>query len=233
MTTRSTQQLKRASRGEPVIKGVLDAAREELARVGYRALRIEDVAARAKVHKTTIYRRWPTKNELVHETLLGVFEENLTVVYTGTLRGDFLALGKRMLQFLSNTGGQCLVRLMMAEGTEPELKSIVESLRNAKEAPPRQIVAAAMARGEVRDGVSPDLLMSTLVGALHHRIFALGMPPNEIDIEPIVDLLLYGALPRDGSLPHAGEPTPTPVVSLNPKARTKATGTAKKKASPR
>jgi AcrR family transcriptional regulator len=222
MTSQTTPQLKRTSRGEPVIKGVLDAAREELAKVGYRALRIEDVAARAKVHKTTIYRRWPTKVELVHETLLSMFEENFSVPNTGTLRGDFLALAKLMLAFLATTSGQCLVRLMMTEGNERELQRIVESLRSVKEAPPRQIVAAAMARGELREGVSPDVLMCGLAGAMHHRIFALGVPPGEVEVEPIIDLLLYGALPR------VGEPTPTPIVSAKPKAKRK--GTSKKKA---
>jgi AcrR family transcriptional regulator len=221
MSTRSSPALKRTSRGEPVIKGVLEAAREELARVGYRALRIEDVAARAQVHKTTIYRRWPTKSGLVHETLLSIFEDTFVVPNTGSLRGDFLALARRMLEFLSNTSGQCMVRLMMTEGTERELQRIVESLRSAKEAPPRQIVAAAVARGEIRDGVSADLLMSTLAGAMHHRIFALGVPPHEIEVEPIIDLLLYGALPR------GGEPTLVPAAAPAAKAKGKGSKSSK------
>ena len=52
-------------RGEPVVRGILAAALEELASAGYRALRIEDVATRAGVNKTTVYRRWPTKEDLV------------------------------------------------------------------------------------------------------------------------------------------------------------------------
>jgi AcrR family transcriptional regulator len=37
----------------------VEATAEELSRVGYAAMRVEDVAARSGVHKTTIYRRWP------------------------------------------------------------------------------------------------------------------------------------------------------------------------------
>jgi hypothetical protein len=114
-----------------------------------------------------------------------------------------------------------MVRLMMTEGTERELQRIVESLRSAKEAPPRQIVAAAVARGEIRDGVSADLLMSTLAGAMHHRIFALGVPPHEIEVEPIIDLLLYGALPR------GGEPTLVPAAAPAAKAKGKGSKSSK------
>ena len=56
-------------RGEPVVQRVLDATIAEMARVGYRALRIEDVAARAGVNKTTVYRRWPEKGALLREAL--------------------------------------------------------------------------------------------------------------------------------------------------------------------
>jgi hypothetical protein len=56
-------------RGEAVVQKILEAAREELATVGYRGFRIEEVAARAEVNKTTIYRRWPAKADLVREAL--------------------------------------------------------------------------------------------------------------------------------------------------------------------
>jgi AcrR family transcriptional regulator len=48
-----------------VVRGVMEATLAELALTGYGALRIEDVAVRAGVNKTTVYRRWPTKEELV------------------------------------------------------------------------------------------------------------------------------------------------------------------------
>src|SRR5262245_16386487 len=57
-------------RGEAVVRGILAAALEELARTGYGALRIEGVAARAGVNKTTVYRRWATKENLVRAALL-------------------------------------------------------------------------------------------------------------------------------------------------------------------
>ena len=51
-------------RAERVRTAVLEAAAELLTEVGYDKMRVEDVAARAGVHKTTVYRRWPTKAAL-------------------------------------------------------------------------------------------------------------------------------------------------------------------------
>src|SRR5918996_1680041 len=52
-------------RSEQVVRRVLDAALVELARSGYAGFRMDGVASRARVNKTTIYRRWPTRAALV------------------------------------------------------------------------------------------------------------------------------------------------------------------------
>jgi AcrR family transcriptional regulator len=180
-----------------VVQAVLAAVRGELARVGYRALRIEDVAVKANVHKTTIYRRWPVKADLVRETLLAMFQENIAVPDTGSLRGDLLEAGHSMVRFASHPDGMSLLRMCTAEGTEPELRAIVDSLRSSTEAPPQRIVANALARGEVHPNLDAELLVSTLAGAIHHRLFIIqDLRPDHV--ERVVDLLLNGATPRTG-----------------------------------
>ena len=128
--TRAPSAGNRRHRGETVVHDVIEAAREELARVGYRALRIEDVAARAKVNKTTIYRRWPTKVELVQETLKTMFDHQEPLPNTGSLRSDLVCVAGEMFKFFSSANGHVLVRMMMTEGTEKDLRRIVDSLRS-------------------------------------------------------------------------------------------------------
>ena len=89
-------------RGEPVVQCVLKSTLEELAAVGYGALRIEDVATRAGVNKTTIYRRWPTKQELVACALRSVTTEWRLEPSTGSLREDMRAVGRHMVQKMSS-----------------------------------------------------------------------------------------------------------------------------------
>lgn len=174
---------------------VLDAAREELARVGYRALRIEDVAARANVARTTIYRRWPTKADLVLATVKMMFDVPDDEPDTGSFRGDLLVVATRMLAFLTSANGQVLVRMVMAGGPEPDLCEILHSMRSDKDAMLERIFRRAKDRGEVGD-VRLDVFLPSLIGGLHHRIYVLGVKPEAIDLGEHVDLLLCGALVR-------------------------------------
>ncbi|MFO0666695.1 MAG: TetR/AcrR family transcriptional regulator [Polyangiaceae bacterium] len=193
---RSSRPPSKVPRGQSVVRKVLLAAREELARVGYRALRIEDVASRAGVHKTTIYRRFPDKIDLVRAAMQELFQERFVTTDTGSLRGDLIDFAQVMTNFFSSVEGQSLARMMMTEGTDPELRSIVESVRAKREALPNQVIVNAVARGEISKDTDGDFLFKTLVGAIHHRLFALTQCVSELNIAKLVDLLLYGALPR-------------------------------------
>src|SRR3954464_9891698 len=73
-------------RSERVVRDVLGAAAKELARTGYAALRVDGVAAAAGVNKTTVYRRWPTKPELVRATLQALTQGSMTTPDLGSIR---------------------------------------------------------------------------------------------------------------------------------------------------
>ncbi len=188
-------------RGEPVVRGVLAAAIEELGRTGYGALRIEDVAARAGVNKTTVYRRWPTKEDLVRAALLSITADKFVVPNTGSLRGDLLAIAHRMVETTRSLGGQGLLRLMIAEGPGSELVAIAKSLRKTHEAVPRSVIEAAQARGELPPDADAMLLFDVLVAALNRRLFLDRQDVDDAYLGRLVDLLLLGALGRDGGSP--------------------------------
>lgn len=182
-------------RGEAVVRSVLAAALSEVARTGYHGLRIEDVAALAGVNKTTIYRRWPTKLELVRDALLSITTEAFTTPDTGSLRSDMLAVAQRNAALAAEPEYQALFRIFAAEGDDAELAAIVRALREAFEAVPRQILAAAEARGEIAPGVDPALLFDVLGAALNWYLFFERVPVDEAFLHRMVDLLLHGALP--------------------------------------
>jgi AcrR family transcriptional regulator len=185
----------RSHRGDAVIKDVLAATREELVRAGYRALRIEDVAARANVNRTTIYRRWPSKVDLVRDTLRMMFAAPEPTIDTGALRGDLLLVASEMLKFLLSANGRVFVRIVMAEGSDEELRGIVDAMRREKDLVIERILDRARARGEVRQ-FPVGVFVASLVGGLQHRIFVLGAPIEEIDLEEHVDALLQGVAVR-------------------------------------
>jgi AcrR family transcriptional regulator len=166
---------------------------EELARIGYGALSIEGVANRAGVNKTTVYRRWATKAELVRAALRSMGDERVCEVSTGSLRGDLMAVGRSIIVFAQSPEGRSILRMLLAEGMEPELAEIAASLRREREARPRALVQEAVARGELAPGADAVLLMETMFGAIVQRLFFSHEPVNDEFLEKIVDLLLTGA----------------------------------------
>jgi AcrR family transcriptional regulator len=167
---------------------------EELAHTGYTALRIDDVAARAGVNKTTVYRRWPTKEDLVRAALLSVGgDDNMCAPDTGSLRTDLLAVARKIVAIGSSPRGRSMTRVIVAEGPDSELMKIARSLRDGHEAVPRAMIEAAQARGELAPGVDPWLLLSVFGSAIHERLFLSNEIVDDAYLNSLIDLLLVGA----------------------------------------
>ncbi|MET0403686.1 MAG: TetR/AcrR family transcriptional regulator [Cystobacter sp.] len=176
------------------MRGVLDATIEQLVAVGYAALRVEDVAARAGVNKTTIYRRWPTKPELVTAALRSITFERLVIPDTGTLRGDLLEVGRHMATAMGSKEGRAFRRIVFAEELNPEFHVISLLMRDSMETCPQPVFDAARARGELISGAELTLLFSSLAGTIQHRLF---MEQREVDdgfLHRMVDMYLLGVL---------------------------------------
>jgi AcrR family transcriptional regulator len=210
------------ARGEPVVRGVLEATLEELARAGYSALRIEDVAARAGVNKTTVYRRWPTKEELVRAALLSCTAEWTTAPSTGSLRSDLLSIARHMVSLGRSCEGQGLFRMFLAEGPDSELMTIARSLRQAHQAVPRAVIEGAEARGELAPGIDATLLFSVLVAPIKERLFMEREDVDEAFLVRLVDLLLYGAMApcqRSATASATGADGSAPPPTVRPRPR--------------
>ncbi|UQA54641.1 TetR/AcrR family transcriptional regulator [Polyangium aurulentum] len=197
-------------RGEPVVRGVLEATLEELADVGYGALRIEEVAARAGVNKTTIYRRWPTKQELVQAALQSITVDRIITPDTGSLRGDLLEIGRHMVALASTPEGQSMRRMLIAEERNSELLAIGQSILASMQAAPRPVIEAAQARGELSQGVDPLMIFSVLASAVHHRLLLERKQVDDAYLTQLVDLLLLGALAPDKPKKDAPKRSPKP-----------------------
>jgi AcrR family transcriptional regulator len=89
-------------------RSILRATLEEL---DYGALSIDSVAKRAGVNKTTVYRRWPTKADLVGSALTALADQMTLGPSAGSLRADLLEIGRRMLNLALSLEGQGLARL--------------------------------------------------------------------------------------------------------------------------
>jgi AcrR family transcriptional regulator len=93
-------------RSERVREAVLEAAFGELIDVGYAALSVESIAVRAGVNKTTIYRRWPTLEDLLVDALTAWSRDAIPVPDTGSIESDLLAAGRELAELLNGGVGR-------------------------------------------------------------------------------------------------------------------------------
>jgi AcrR family transcriptional regulator len=171
---------------------ILRAAIEELARSDYGGLAFERVAARAGVNKTTVYRHWETKADLVRAALSQVLQSVIPEVSSGTLREDLIRIGHKVVDFSMSFEGQCLVRLRLLQHPEPELASIARDLHARHFAHLSALADAATRRGDLPKGVDFKLLLDMLGGALHSRLVMQNESVDDVLIARMVDILLCG-----------------------------------------
>jgi len=163
-------------------QAILRAAREELADSGFSGLTMEGVAARAGVAKTTLYRRWATKNDLVVDCVVEPMSEVLTLSGAGSP-----ADGVRLLvDALSSPTARAAHLALFAEAArDPVLAARVKDVLFD---PARAVVTRlAKEAGCVDD---PDLLFHVIVGAVTHRVLILQEPADDAFVAGLVDLVM-------------------------------------------
>jgi AcrR family transcriptional regulator len=156
---------------------VLTATADLLAEVGYEELTFDAVARRAGVHKTTIYRRWPAKPDLVADAARERSEQLVEVPDTGSLRGDLTALGRAVAANIGSDVGSAMTKtLVAAAATSPAVAEATHSFWAERLRLTGEIVTRATARGELPADVDANVVIEALVGALYVRLLLTGEP---------------------------------------------------------
>ncbi|QLY32316.1 TetR/AcrR family transcriptional regulator [Nocardia huaxiensis] len=163
-----------------VRESVLRAAGDLLAERGYAALDLTEVAARAEVGKTTVYRRWRTPAGLVADLLVEMAESSLPHSNTGSLRTDLLANARLVAKTLTDPRQGPLFRALIAAATGDETTATAlhgfYATRLAEWAP---VVESAIARGELPSGTDPHAVLSAVSAPLYYRLLASGDPIDD------------------------------------------------------
>ncbi|MFI9270355.1 TetR/AcrR family transcriptional regulator [Kitasatospora sp. NPDC052896] len=187
-------------------RAILDATREALAELGWGGLTIGHVATRAGVAKTTLYRRWPSKNELVVDAVASLFDE-LEMADLGSLQADMEAVVAQFAALLVRPESQAALLALFAEGSrDPELRRrIRERIVDPQKRLVRQGLSQALDRGELardRDEAVAaehiDIIFDTIAGTVEHRILVTGQPATQEWIRRFTTLLLTPGLDSTG-----------------------------------
>jgi AcrR family transcriptional regulator len=177
---------------------ILDAALEVLAETGYDGMTIDMVAARAKAGKATLYRRWPSKGELVIDAVACMKKGDIDYSQlpdTGTLRGDLIAMikphsiedGEKKLQIMAG--------LMSMLSRAPELAeaanaAIVEPRATAN----RILMRRAIDRGEIAADCDIETLSLISPSMAAYRVLILRKPVDRKFLVSLIDGVLLPAV---------------------------------------
>ncbi len=181
-----------AGGSDAVVHAILTTTLEHLGRRGYAALSVDQVAHAADVNKTTIYRRWPTKGELVVAAVVASREDRPRFVATGRLKDDLLSLLRDKARTIS-TPRQRAISSAINTLDPPISAALLQELRRRRYTMPRDVIEAAVARGELPAEADPAFLTQLLLAPIFYRSLVLRETvPDELIVKTI-DTVLAGA----------------------------------------
>jgi AcrR family transcriptional regulator len=172
---------------------ILDAALDQFCEFGYDGLSVERVAACAGVAKTTIYRRYPTKLDLVMAALERAKEDLVVPEDSGSLRDDLLAMARSYLAMLeSPTIGRAIPMMLASKARSDELAAAHAEFVRARRAPGYALIRQGIERGELPDDADPAMIADMLTGAIFTRVFVTGSPTDDAYLDALVDRIIAG-----------------------------------------
>lgn len=176
-------------RGPALENALLDAAWDELVEKSYAGFTIESVAERAKTSRAVIYRRWPTKPDLVRATITHIGRRDPVVIPdTGSLRTDVIELLRRANRSRARLGVMVTLQL---SGYFAETGSGLADLRSAFLSDRGNALDTVVSRAVERGEVDPAKLTPRVLGVpfdlfRQELLMRLKPPPDDV-IESIVD----------------------------------------------
>ncbi|KIZ14058.1 TetR/AcrR family transcriptional regulator [Streptomyces natalensis] len=185
-------------------RAILDATRAALVDVGWGKLTMGEVAARAGVAKTTLYRRWANKNELVVDAVAVLFDE-LELPDRGCLKADIEGVVLQFGALLARPETKTALMAVVAESTTDD--ALRERIRSAIVDRQKRLVVLGRERAQQRGELPPDspgtegalaagqaigLIFDVIAGAIIHRTLVSSEPVDPAWAQNFATLLLTG-----------------------------------------
>ncbi len=175
---------------------MLDVTLRLLQQHGYDGLTVDAVATTAKASKATVYRRWPSKAELVLAAFIEGIRQVAVPPETGSLRGDLLRLGE-LVCAQARQHASTMRAVLVEVSRNPALDDVMQhQFVEQRKAVIQHILRQAVDRGEIADGAISDELWDLLPGYLLFRSVMANRPPTEHTVRALVDDVLIPSLSR-------------------------------------
>ncbi|MER7189943.1 TetR/AcrR family transcriptional regulator [Streptomyces flaveolus] len=189
-------------RGAVLERAILDAALDQLGTVGWNGLTMEGVAAGAQTGKAAVYRRWPSKEDLVADALRSGLPSYDNVPDLGSVRDDLLALCRRARDAMFSRPGFALRAVLhecdtmqaerfhavIFEGViEPTIKML------------REVITRGIERGEVRAEAANSFVFDAVPAMMMYRSKVCGSEWTDQEVEEMIDRLMVPLLRPEGA----------------------------------
>ncbi|MER7958859.1 MULTISPECIES: TetR/AcrR family transcriptional regulator [unclassified Streptomyces] len=204
MCSRTSSRSSRSRTGRPrsveADAAILEATRAALVELGWSKLTMGDVAGRAGVAKTTLYRRWASKNELVVDAVAVLFDE-LELPDLGSLQADIEHVVLQFAALLQRPETKTALMAVVAESTrdEPLRERIRTSIVDRQKRLVLEGRQRAQERGELPSDRDPtsvdstdDLIFDVIAGAVVHRALVSAEPVDAAWVQRFTALLIGG-----------------------------------------
>ena len=186
--------VKRPRRGRPrdpeLDRAILDSAFALMVETGIRGFSVREVARRSGIPKSSIYRRWPTRAELLAAVLARLSASDTPLDDTGDLRGDLTAAVRREIASLESSGA-ALPQVALEARDDPELAPVVREVIDTRRKSAYPILERAVKRGEIAEDVNFDAALDLVLGPLWSRLIS-HRALTDTDAEWIVSCAMEG-----------------------------------------
>jgi len=178
--------------GSRTEQAILEATRQLLAESGVHKLTVEGVAARAGVAKTTIYRRWRSRDELALAVLIDMVEQVVATPDLDDTRAELVAFVNGAVRILGSTlMGRVMQGIVSELAANPALaQAFRERVVAVRIAEVHRLVERGIARGDIRPDADVELAHELLFGPVYYRLLLSGAPLDDDLAERIVDAVL-------------------------------------------
>lgn len=188
----TTPRRRTGGRSARVTQAVHAATLAALTEHGLDGLSIEDIATRAGVNKTTIYRRWGNRHRLLVDAIARNSARQIEIPDTGGLHDDLVAFALQVRDALVTPMSRALMAALAGGRHHEELESLGRLFWAARLGAARPLVERAVQRGEVPATVDADDLILRIVGPIWLSVLGPGRPVPDTFVEATVNVVLAG-----------------------------------------
>jgi AcrR family transcriptional regulator len=169
---------------------VFDATLALLVERGFGDFSLSELAERAGVTRSTLYRRWPVKSALILDAIAARINQQILLADTGSFAGDFAAALKGLALFLNSPVGRAAISAGLEIDRTETIVAQWKALGDARLAAIRAIFERAVARGEFPRGGDWEAFLAAAAGAMYFRVIVTSRDPDAAWIARVLKMLM-------------------------------------------